>query len=240
MRAEGSVPSLRAGREGSIPSLRAAGDASIPSLRAARGSERAMRAARPVQVFDGLAVDVSERGMKLEVTGASLKALLDSSDPLVRLEVTLAHPLLGHVGTLTGHVQWRGPGADRNAVTLGARFDAPFHAHVLSQMLRYGATTAKETNALPAFGLGVVALLVAIGWYRSQRAATIESENTARRLSGTEDDLAEVKSELERCRSRALAPAAAVGMAHAMPPKIPRTPTSTGAEPRDEDAGKED
>ena len=201
---------MRAAREVSTPPMRPAGEA--------WGSQSAMRAARPAHVFDGLAVDVSERGMKLEVAGASLKALLDSSDPLVRLEVTLAHAQLGHVGALTGHVQWRGPGADRNSWTVGARFDAPIPAHVLSQILRYGATAARGTNALPALGLGVVALLVAIGWYRSQTAAAVETENTARRLSSTEDDLAEAKSELERCRSRQLAPPPAVaGAARASP-----------------------
>jgi hypothetical protein len=219
---EGSSPSIRAAREGSLPSMRAAREVSTAPMRPAGeawGSQSAMRAARPAHAFDGLAVDVSERGMKLEVSGASLKALLDSSDPLVRLEVTLAHAQLGHVGALTGHVQWRGPGADRNSWTVGARFDAPIPAHVLSQILRYGATAARGTNALPALGLGVVALLVAIGWYRSQTAAAVETENTARRLSSTEDDLAEAKSELERCRSRQLAPppAVAAAVAHASP-----------------------
>jgi hypothetical protein len=211
---------MRAVREGSVSSMRAAGEGSMPSTRAARGSQPSVRAARPAQLFEALAVDVSERGMKLEVAGVSLKALLDSSDLLVRLEVTLAHPQLAHVGPLTGHVQWRGPGTDRNSWTLGARFDAPFHAHVLSQILRFGATTAKGTSALPALGLGVVALLVAIGWYRAQTAAAVESENAARRLSSAEDDLAEVKSELERCRSRQLAPPAGPGVAHASPPDI--------------------
>jgi len=214
-RAEGSSSSMRAS-PGSQPSMRSEG--SLPSMRAAREiSQASMRAARPGHIFDALAVDVSERGMKLEVVGASLKALLDSSDSLVRLEVTLAHAQLGPVAPLTGHVQWRGPGGDRNSWTLGARFDAPIPAHVLSHILRHGAPTAKGTSALPALGLGVVAVLVAIGWYRSRAEAALESENTARRLSSTEDDLAEVKSELERCRSRPMAPPVAATAAFAPP-----------------------
>jgi hypothetical protein len=62
-----------------------------------------------------------------------------------------------------------------------------------------------------------VAILVAIGWYRSRAEAALESENTARRLSSAEDDLAEVKSELERCRSRQMAPPVAVAAAFAPP-----------------------
>jgi hypothetical protein len=222
-RAEGSLPSMRAA-PGSLPSMRSEG--SLPSTRAAReGSPPSMRAARPGHAFDAMAVDVSERGMKLEVVGASLKALLDSSDSLVRLEVTLAHAQLGPVAPFAGHVQWRGPGGDRNSWTLGARFDAPIPAHVLSQILRHGAPIAKGTSALPALGLGVVAILVAIGWYRSRTEAAVESENAARRLSSTEDDLAEVKSELERCRSRPMAPPVAAVAPFA-------APAPTGAVPR--------
>jgi len=265
---EGSLPSIRAAREGSQPSMRAEG--SLPSTRVAReGSQPSMRAARPAHLFEALAVDVSERGMKLEVAGASLKALLDSSDSLVRLEVTLAHAQLGPVAPFAGHVQWRGPGAGRNSWTLGARFDAPIPAHVLSQILRHGAPAPKGTSALPALVLGGVAILVAIGWYRSRSEAAVESENTARRLSSTEDDLAEVKSELERCRSRQLAPRAAAPLAVAtqtgavlradvpvlsradagvsMPAEtgasiqgVPDAWTLTAIESRNADAGKED
>jgi hypothetical protein len=157
-------------------------------------------------VMHALVVDVSEQGMKLEMAGAPLRALLAASDPLVRLEVVFTHPDLRSIGRKSGHAQWRRAGGDRDTLGLGARFDTVFKPYEMNRILQVGRIGSSEesgrTGAVPVllvFGLALA--LVGIGWYRSHSADAAERDRLEQRVSRAEDDLSDIKGAAERCRA---------------------------------------
>jgi hypothetical protein len=160
---------------------------------------RAAISREPV-VTQAMALDVSERGLLLEIAGASIQTVLDASDPLVGVEFAFMHPDLRYLGPRAGHVQWRRAGPDRNTWALGARLDVPLTPDDISRIVRCSTNRPKSRPGVAVL-FGATALLGVLGWYRSHATDVAERDGTMRRLSMTEDDLIQVKQELERCRA---------------------------------------
>jgi hypothetical protein len=172
---------------------------------AATPSRRPSELSNEPLVVHALAVDVSEQGMRLEIAGAPLRALLETSDPLVKLEVAFTHPELRSIGTRLGHAQWRRAG-ERSTWGLGARFDVVFKPHEMSRILRIGRIGNSEdperSGTLPLLLIfGFVLALVSIGWFRTHSADAAERDRLQQRLSSVDDDLVELKGAEERCRA---------------------------------------
>ena len=156
-------------------------------------------------VIQAMALDVSERGFKLEMAGESVKAILDSSDPLVGLEVAFMHEELRHVGSRPGHVQWRRAGSDRNTWALGARLDRSLSAEELTEIFRCSASVPKSRPV----GWVVVGVATAVGallWYAAHERGLAEREASARRFAAIEEELGRLRRDVDRCRSSAAAP----------------------------------
>jgi hypothetical protein len=160
---------------------------------------RAPTSREPV-VTQAMALDVSERGLLLEIAGGSIQAVLDASDPLVGLEFVFMHDDLRYIGPRAGHVQWRRAGPDRNTWALGARLDVPLTADEISRIVRCSTNRPKSRPGVVVL-FGATVLLGALGWYRSHATDVAERDATMRRLSTTEDELTQLRREMDLCRA---------------------------------------
>jgi hypothetical protein len=151
-------------------------------------------------VIQAMALDLSERGLCLEIAGGSIQAVLDASDPLVGLEFAFMHEGLRDLGPRVGHVQWRRAGSDRNTWALGARLDVPLTATEISRIVRFGTNRPKSRPGI-AVVFGTTALLGVLGWYRTHATDMAERDAITRRLSTAEDDLSQLRREMDLCRT---------------------------------------
>ena len=199
--------------------------------REGRNAQPSGAAPEPI-VIQAMALDVSERGFKLEISGESVKAILDSSDPLVGLEVGFMHDELRSVGARAGHVQWRRAGSDRNTWSLGARLDKALSAEDLTQILRCSTSVPRPRRA-GLLVVGVASLVGALAWYGAYANGAAERDTSARRFATIEGELARLRREVDRCRASldALAAAAATS------PPAPAT-ASVASVARDAAAGE--
>jgi hypothetical protein len=239
------------------PSIRMAAErASVRMMAAARPSGRASAERSPAGastppgrglsdhappnepvVVHAFAVDISERGMKVEIAAAPLRSFLEASDPLVQVVVTFTHPDLRSLGPRPGHVQWRRAGGERNTWELGARFDTVIEPDEMNRIIRVGRVgrpeESRRSNAVPIPLLlvsGLALALVGIGWYRSQSADAAERERLEQRLSHAEDELSDLKAADERCRTELNARVTLVAVA--APKAEPPAPAHAPAAPQ--------
>jgi len=183
----------------SPPVDRASGRLRAASSGSSTSSSTAARSTESVLLF-ALALDVSERGMKIEVAGLSTKFFRDASDPLVRLEVAFTHPRLGHIGTRGGYVRWRRTGKDPHTLALGAWFDGSFTAAELSRIVECGTELpVGKKHPWATVALGIATTLLGVGWYRSHADDVRRDGGNMHRLVDTENALADTQANLERC-----------------------------------------
>jgi hypothetical protein len=176
-----------------------------------------------------MALDLSERGLRLEIAGGSIQAVLDASDPLVGLEFAFMQDGLRDLGPRAGHVQWRRAGSDRSTWALGARLDVPLTADEISRVVRFGTNKPKSRPGV-AVVLGTTALLGVLGWYRTHATDMAERDATMRRLSTAEEDLIQLRREMDLCRTSQDALRSGPALL------APRTTTSEG-QPRADQSG---
>jgi hypothetical protein len=205
-----------------------------------RGTSEQALPNEPV-VVHAFAVDVSERGIKLEIAAAALRSFLEASDPLVQVVVAFTHPDLRSLGPKPGHVQWRHIGRDRNTWEVGARFDTVIEPDEMSRIVRAGRVGGSEeserASALPLPLLlvsGLALALLGIGWYRSHSAGEAEREQLEQRLSQAEEELTDLKGAEERCRVELATRRTVVAVAAPLAVSDPPAPATKRAPPAQE------
>jgi hypothetical protein len=146
-----------------------------------------------------LALDVSERGMQVELSGAVAKTFLSAIDVMASVQVGFVHKELRRLGDHIARVQWSRTASERDACVLGLKFDKAFDTSAVEAMVRCGPVfAAPESNwkRTAVFGVGGVLLFGAVlfGLRQMDRA-----DELSRAMLATEKDRSEARRLLDDC-----------------------------------------